>query len=994
MRDEERNNSPFILERMKPERWQQVDQLLEAALERPVAQRPAFLAEACAGDVTLRREVESLLRADERATSFIETPALPLAVEVLAQRQAQPLTGQQLGHYQILAPLGAGGMGEVYLALDARLGRKVALKLLPAGLAADAEAKRRFTQEARTASALNHPHIITIYDIGAEDVRAYIAMEYIEGESLRALLSHEKVEIKRTLELIAQAASGLAAAHEARIFHRDIKPENLMVTRGGQLKILDFGLAKLSEKQTAASLASGVPTTHSPDAAAPAQTKPGTILGTVAYMSPEQAEGRTLDQRTDVFSLGVVLYEMLTAQRPFQGKSAVDVLHAIINVEPLPVLEVNPRLPAEVTEILGKALAKEVSERYQHAGDFELDLRRLKRAIESHSLLSAKAQPLQPATPAAATSVWQRKWVWASVALLFLCFSMVSAWWLSSLTARKLASERFAFVPLTSDEGYEGDPTFAPDGRSLAYTSDRTGNFEIFLKQVAGGPDINLTNNAADDVQPAFSPDGQQIAFVSSRAGASEIVNNNPRVPMRGGGIWVMPALGGSARRIAEKGNFPAWSPDGTTLIYTNRTKLFRVPAAGGAVSDIPLQLPVSQPQLDQLSYPSYSPDGRWITFERAGVIYLMPAAGGQPQKLLGATYAVWRADGQALIYTSEEPGKYRTIWQIPFSLAAGKTTGDPEPLTVGRGGEAQPAISRDGKQVIFTATDISSNLEISPFDAEQGRVLGVPRILTKGGIETYFHSFSPDGQAVAFDSWRGGTSHLWRLDRDSFPVQLTSDPNYSDTVPKWSPDGSVIAFQRGLAGHARVGTDLWLIAADGASPQLLKENAGVNYGGTWLPDGRSLVFFSFLDQQLYHLDLATKKERRLTDEKNISAALNISPDGQWAVYQSTLSGNNDLRAVSLQGGPSRAVVSTPRDDYHPFISPTGRWLYFQLGHKNLYRVPGPAQQWRQAAPEQVTNFPEAEIFLEDFQISRDGRQLVYTRGRRGGDLWLLKLNQ
>ena len=178
------------------------------------------------------------------------------------------------------------------------------------------------------------------------------------------------------------------------------------------------------------------------------------------------------------------------------------------------------------------------------------------------------------------------------------------------------------------------------------------------------------------------------------------------------------------------------------------------------------------------------------------------------------------------------------------------------------------------------------------------------------------------------------------------------------------------------------------------AFDRLLKENAGVNYGGTWLPDGRSLVFFSFLDQQLYHLDLATKKERRLTDEKNISAALNISPDGQWAVYQSTLSGNNDLRAVSLQGGPSRAVVSTPRDDYHPFISPTGRWLYFQLGHKNLYRVPGPAQQWRQAAPEQVTNFPEAEIFLEDFQISRDGRQLVYTRGRRGGDLWLLKLNQ
>src|SRR6266705_760912 len=303
------------------------------------------------------------------------------------------MIGQTLSHYRIVSKIGAGGMGEVYLAEDTRLGRKVALKLLPESLTADDQSNRRFVQEARAASALNHPNIITIYDIASDGQHNFIAMEYVEGETLRAVVSRGKVELRRAAELAAQAASGLAAAHEAGIVHRDIKPENLMLARAGQVKILDFGLAKLVERRRA-SLASTELTTATYLKPAPAaETEAGMLIGTVAYMSPQQAEGGALDSRTDVFSLGVVFYEMLTGRRPFEGKSAIDTLHAIINQEPRPAVEVNPRLPGEVMDILGKALAKEVSEPYQHADDFVLDLRRLKRAIESNSLSSAQTPP-------------------------------------------------------------------------------------------------------------------------------------------------------------------------------------------------------------------------------------------------------------------------------------------------------------------------------------------------------------------------------------------------------------------------------------------------------------------------------------------------------------------------------------------------------------------------------------------------------------------------
>jgi eukaryotic-like serine/threonine-protein kinase len=869
-------------------------------------------------------------------------------------------------------------MGEVYLAEDTRLSRKVALKFLPEGLAPDSDTRRRFATEARTVSSLNEPHIVTIYDIGSDGHRDFIAMEYVEGETLRDLLAAGRIEVRQALEIAAQAASGLAAAHEAGVIHRDVKPENLVINRASQVKILDFGLAKLAERGRASLLSSEATTTVASPSGAPAETVNGTILGTVSYMSPEQASGRPLDQRTDIYSLGLVLYELLTGNRAFSRNSAVETLHAIINEEPRPAREWNPRLPREAIDVLDKALAKDSADRYRHAGDMALDLRRVKRALESGAVPVAASAPARgkPRLP-----ILIRVLVGALV-----LGAGLAGWWLSRSRAPSSAISPLADVsltPLTTDPGYEGEPTFSPDGETIAYVSDRTGNFEIFLKQVSGGPDINITNNPADDVQPAFSPDGKQIAFASSRQSATALRYEGTDSPLMGGDIWVMPALGGSPRRIAESGNFPSWSRDGSEIFYSSgtwfRQKIYRVPASGGTPREVPIRFPPAQGPPSFLLYPRMSPDGRWIVFEGHGVS-VVPAEGGDVTSLAQGMTPAWAADSGAIFYSSAEPGKNYSAWKIPFNTREGKAAGPPEPLTVGRGRDTQPAVSSSGA-IAYCAMETSFNLEVLAFEAGSGRVTGTPRPITTGNGMAFFNTFSPDGRFVTFNWVGGSSSHIWKVEIGSTPVQLTSDPRYSDAYPRWSPDGLSIAFIRGGA--------LWMMTADGANPRSVIEKTGLNGLFSWTPDGRGLVYASPSDKQLYLFDLATRQSRRLTDEPGLMSLSAVSPDGKWVVYQSTMSGNVDLRAVPAAGGPSRDVVATPHQDYHPVFSPSGDWLYFQLDHKNLWRVPGPTQGWRDAPPQKVTDFPESGLLLEDFQISRDGKQLVYSRGRITGDLWL-----
>ncbi len=977
---------------MNPERWQQVKNLFQSALECPPEERAAFLDKVCAGDSALRNEVESLISSHDEAGGSIEAIAADVAAQMVMENEAVSIIGRTMGPYSVRGLIGKGGMGEVYLAEDPRLGRRVALKLLRKEFARDEDRLRRFQQEAQAASALNHPNILTIYEIGHADSQYFIAMEFIEGETLRQRMSTSKMKLREVLDVAMQVASALSVAHHAGIVHRDIKPENIMVRKDGYVKVLDFGLAKLTEQRP--SLDSNSPT------AAVVQTSSGTLLGTVNYMSPEQAEGRPLDHRTDIFSLGVVLYEMLTEKRPFDGNSAIGILHAIINEEPPRAIELNSQLPAEVMDILDKAMGKDPNERYQHAGDFELDLLRLKRGVETNSLPSIHERVLQQKV---APRGWRAVWMWAGLCALIVLGMGAIAWKLGRLNigvnnlhaANMVSLDRVTLAPLTLDPGYEGEPTFSPDGQTIAYVSDRTGNFDIFLKQVSGGPDINLTNHPADDMQPAFSPDGKEIAFVSSRSGVPQCLCffvYGTEQPLMGGGIWVMTAFGGSPRRIAEMGTFPSWSPDGSSIIYSSGPwfgqKVYKIASTGGDPHEIPIKLEGEAPFL---AYPTYSPDGRWIAFEAVNNVFVVKAEGGQARSIVKGKHPVWSADSSTIFYSNVAAGKNYSLWQVPFSTSEGKVSGEASPLTVGRGYDSQPAVSRDGKLLAYAALDVSLNVESLPFDAESGRALGAPEPITQGNDRIYFFGVSPDGNTLAYESHRGASSHLWEVQRGSPPIQLTSDPNYRDSYPRWSPDGHTIAFDRLSMKKGYGASGLWLMASDGANPRLAIENSDLI---GWMPNGTELVYMSGQDEQIYLYDMGKKNSRRITHEEGIAGGGGSSPDGKWVVYQSIASGIVDVRAAAVESGESHPIVNLPRQQFHPFISPSGKWLYYTLDHKNLYRVPGPALGWRKGNPERVTSFPETGLFLEDAQISRDGRQLFYSRRRVTGDIWVMDLGK
>src|SRR5262245_34213660 len=356
---------------MKTERWNKVIDLFQSALERAPEERAAFLDEACHGDEDLRREVESLLSSHERAENFIEVPAFDVAPELATSDSAGALVGKLIGHYRIESLIGVGGMGEVYLARDERLGRKAALKLLPDSLTTDKAQLSRFKNEARTASALNHPNILTVYEIGAEGNVQFIATEFIEGVTLRAALASGRMSVRRALEIAVQVASALAAAHDAGVVHRDIKPENIMLRPDGYAKVLDFGIAKLTEKRPASD-------DHGVQTTALLQTRPGLVLGTAHYMSPEQARGQKVDGRSDIWSLGVVLYEMAAGSPPFRGETPSDCIAAILTAEPAALSSISPDIPTKLESILQKALRKNTDERYQTIKEMLAELRNLK----------------------------------------------------------------------------------------------------------------------------------------------------------------------------------------------------------------------------------------------------------------------------------------------------------------------------------------------------------------------------------------------------------------------------------------------------------------------------------------------------------------------------------------------------------------------------------------------------------------------------------------
>ena len=685
---------------MERERWLKVESLYHGALEREASERPRFLSEACSGDESLLREVESLL-AEEEPGSFLGKPAFEVAAQVLAEDQSggvgtaspEAMPGRVVSHYRILEKLGAGGMGEVYRALDTKLWRDVALKILPKAMADDAERMARFEREARVLASLNHPNIAAIYGLEESNGIRALVMELVEGETLAELLERAKIEIRKSnigpsfdfripsfdsLGIARQIAEALEYAHERGIIHRDLKPANVKITPEGMVKVLDFGLAKMLDPQGSQS----APNPNNSPALSALGTSAGMILGTAAYMSPEQAKGQRVDRRCDIWAFGCVLYEMLSGGKAFQGETTSDVLASVIKSEPewsaLPAAT-----PLGIQRLIRRCLQKDVRQRLQAIGDARIAIEETLGGDVGAGLVPARTETVTGQPPG---SPLRRILPWAAGLLAGALLAGLAVW----KFALPAAQPSMHFSAVTNFAGVQAQPALSPDGRSVAFVSNRDGPYEIYVGLISGGNLVKLTDDANFKARPCWSPDGTEIAY--GRLNPSGIWD-----------IWEVPALGGTPRRLILNALDPAWSPDGQTLAYTN--------SATGALwtSDVSGQsarlIPAPDTSDERYAEPRFSPDGHKLAFVGKwygpyGNLHVADLTSGKVREPAHeetlALSPAWSADGKFLYFASSRGGTMN-VWKIAA------TGGEPEQITAGQGDDAQLDVSADGKRIVFS---------------------------------------------------------------------------------------------------------------------------------------------------------------------------------------------------------------------------------------------------------------------------------------------------
>jgi serine/threonine protein kinase len=926
-----------ILAAMQAERWLQVDRLLDEALALPTSERGAFLAGIA--DEELRREVASLLRSLEQAnTNFLNQPALEIAAQKLAQQEAS-LIGQHFGSYEILSVLGAGGMGEVYLARDDRLGRSLALKLLPPHFVADASRVERFTREARAVSALNHPNIVTVYDIGERDGTHFIAMEHVDGQTLRAQLhtAHpQRLEEKEVVEIALQIAAALRAAHEAGIVHRDIKPENVMVRRDGFVKVLDFGLAKLTDKHRA--LAETVMRSRSGETPGKLDdlhaTRPGSVMGTARYMSPEQALGRDVDARSDIFSLGIVLYELLAGSPPFKGDTPAATLDAIVHYQPVPLTQLRPYLNPECERLITRMLEKDRELRYQTAGDLRSALKRLQRELDSAShptsLASATSSSGSSGTQAVATN-WRNNKPFAVAAgllgLLGLLALVAMTWWLTRTVApATLSRESFNEMQITDLPGEELFPSLSPDGQEVVYARrSKDGDFDIWQQRIGGTTPNNLTaKNTTDDTHPAYSPDGAFIAFRSERDG---------------GGIFLMGATGESVRRLADQLAYhPAWSPDGKEVIYTQepiddpRSRVLAQHILRAVNIDTMARREIVRRDIAQ---PTFSPNGHRIAYwaqreDARRDIWTMTAQGGDPVAVTDDVATdwnpVWSPDGQYLYFSSDRTGAMN-LWRVPIDEKTGQTQGAAQLVPTPSSFSQHLSFSKDGSRMAFVDKRPRYRLASLPFDAARPSKNGAQDFtITETSWRTYYPDVSPDGELIVYNATVGNREDLYlvKTDGSSLPQKLTDDDE-KDRYPRWSPDGKRIAFFSNRKG----GTwQIWTINRDGgARQQVTALSEGDAFFPTWSPAGDRLAYIHRKTNPdstaLYLIDLAqplpAQGQQYPYDSKIRFWVRDWSPDGKSLIggWRANVEAPLQIKSYSLATNQFTDASQSAADPWH-----------------------------------------------------------------------------
>jgi len=894
--------------------------------------------------------------------------------------------GARLGPYELVAPLGAGGMGEVYRAKDTRLGREVAVKVLPSEVAGDPDRLRRFEQEAKAASSLNHPGILTVHDFGAHDGTAYLVTELLDGESLRELLwRDERVPVRRALGFAAQAARALAAAHDKGIVHRDLKPENLFVTRDGRVKILDFGLARVQASAVDDPSLATAPTVA-------AMTEPGTVLGTLGYMAPEQALGQGADSRADLFALGCVLYEMVGGRAAFRRGSAVETIGALLRDEP--DWSVLPAEPAGLRRLLEHLLAKEPAERRRDAADVAIELDDLARELAS----ATSAPRAADALPALGAARGGRRAALAGGALALAALAAFALWSRSRAdrgAAAAPAPERRAFelVPLTFDEAVEEWPALSPDGQRVAFVREIGGLRQLFVREIASGGERQLTRGEHDHLQPSFLPSGEALLVVRARKPGARLEPDDlfgvygDSNSGEFGDVWRLDLADGAARRVVDDAFHPDPSPDGRRIVveadWSGTRRLWLVDARGANRE----QLTTDSSEAMAHLAPRFSPDGTRVVFQSrewtTTDIRTIDLASRRQTAITGDSepdyYPGWSADGRSVLFSSYRSGGIN-LWRVRLD-AGGAPVGALEQLTQGAGQDVQLAVGPAG--VAFSIQRQNANLWRLPLDPATGRAAGPPEPFVTSSREDSRGAWSPDGRFVAFISDREGEMNLWLRDLATGADRRLTSGAGGDYQPDWSPDGRTLVFFSARAGSP----DLWTAEIASGELRRLTSDPGIEINPFFSPDGRRIAYQADATGrfELWLLDLATGERRQLGREGVSGHYQRWSRDGRHLIFPCACGAERQVQRLRVEDGAVERLVHV-RGGGHISLLPDERTIVDALAHRSLWRFP------LAGGEEKILEFDDARVRIDYPVVSPDGRWVLFDRlTPQGGDIWLLR---
>lgn len=869
------------------------------------------------------------------------------------------MIGRTISHYRIEEKLGEGGMGVVYRATDLSLSRSVAVKFLSSEFA-DEERRRRFQREAQTASSLNHPHILTVFEAGTVDGQQYLVTEFIDGYTLREWARRSQPSVRQIAELLIGVADGLAAAHEAGILHRDIKPENILVAKGGYAKLVDFGLAKVLDREAAQNMATRT------GSAGP--TRPGIVLGTVAYMSPEQALGRPVDTRSDIFSFGAVLYELQAGRRPFAGESDLDLLHSIVHRAPAP-LEAQP----ELRLMIEKALEKDPTDRYQSMREVVIDLKRLQR-LKSTELATGAVPAPKPV-----------RWSTALAVAVLVAALAVMAWRLAQREAWENPLTGAQIDRLTDFAGAEVDGAVSPDGKFAAFLSDRDGRVDAWVTRVGSGVFTKLTQGRLGAVlvpeirSVGFSHDGALVwVRVEERDSLGRVTPT---------GTLVFPVMGGQPRRLLEKGVEPEWSPDGEQLAYHD-------PVGGDPIfiadrnGNNPQKIFAEQPGA-HCHYLTWSRDSRFVYFVRGlplekTDVWRISAAGGEPQRITHhnsrVTYPTL-LDDRTLLYTATA-GDGSGPWLYGMDLERRI----PRRVSIGVEQYLSVSASADGMRLVASVANTSSELWTVPILERVAAEEDVKRFPLPAARATG-PRFGPD--SVLYLSSKGGALGLWRF-QDGAATELwkASDGGLT-SPPTLSPDGLAVCFSFRREGRG----GLYIMTSHGTGVRRLELGGTIDVRGSasWSPDGKWIAVTAYEGDKgrLFKAPVEGGAPVPLAADSPIYPVW--AADGRMIVYSVRQGPSYGIRAITPEGTPARmpefVIPASGQSDGYRFL-PGSRVLIALQGdapRQNFWRL-----DVETGARRQLTNLNPG-LRIKSFDVSPDGKQILFDRWREDSDIVLIE---